>query len=174
MSEKLVQELAESINRLAATDPAGSKVGERVNEVFVKVGQIKTATAEREVAPAKREMVVDNPTVVEQIDRMRSAAAVPAANYGRVVSILDGLRHAALLAARPQNAAVRPRIAEIVRKMAGVFKDIDTVQDLNKPLEQIEKAVHGLYGDQSKNATFYFERRGKGNHGAEGGGAAEE
>jgi len=164
MSGKLVQELVESINRLAATDPAGPKVGERVNEVFAMVGQIKSATAQRVVAPARSETVVDNPSVIEQIDRMRSAAVVPASRYGRVVSILDGLRHAALLASRPQNAVVRPRIAEIVKKMAGVFKDIDTVQDLDKPLEQIEKAVHGLYGDQAKNSTYYFERRGKGHH----------
>jgi hypothetical protein len=165
MSEKLVQELVESINRLAATDPQGPAVGERVNAVFTKVGQVKSATAEREVAPAKSETVVDNPTVVEQIDKMRSAAAVPAANYGRVVSILDGLRHAALLASRPQNAAVRPQIVSIVKKMAGVFKEIDTVQDLDKPLEQIESAVHGLYGNQSDNSCYYFDRRGKGHHG---------
>ena len=165
MSDKLIQELAESVNRLAATDPTGPTVGDRVGEVFTKIGQIKTATAQREVAPAKSETVVDNLTVVDQIDKMRAAAVVPASNYGRVVSILDGLRHAALLASRPQNAAVRPQIASIVKKMAGVFKDIDTVQDLDKPLEQIEKAVHGLYGDQGKNATFYFERRGKGHHG---------
>jgi hypothetical protein len=36
MSEKLVQELVESINRLAATDPQGPAVGERVNAVFTK------------------------------------------------------------------------------------------------------------------------------------------
>lgn len=163
MSEKLVQELVESVNRLAATDPTGPKTEERSREVFAMAGQLRAALT-REVAPAKSEFVVNNPTVVDQIDRMRAAAVVPAANYGRIVSILDGLRHAALLAGRPQNAPVRPRIAEIVKKMAGVFKDIDTVQDLDKPLEQIEKAVHGLYGDQSSNSCFYFDRRGKGHH----------
>ena len=165
MNEKLVRELVESINRLAATNPTGPAVGARANEIFAKVNAVKTASVRREVAPARREIAVDNPSIVDQIDKMRSAAVVPASNYGRVVSILDGLRHAALLAGRPQNAAMRPQIASIVRKMAGVFKDIDTVQDLDKPLETIEKAVHGLYGDQSKNSCYYFDRRGKGHHG---------
>lgn len=176
MSKQLTQELVESVNRLAATDPTNDVVGNRVQEVFLNVKKIREAsdpTSDRPVAPTHSEFVVENApaeSIIDQIDQMRSAAARPAANYGRMISILDGLRHAAALAQRPQNAAVRPRIAEIVNKVAGVFQQVDTVQDLDKPLEQIEKAVHALYGNQSANSTYYFDRRGKGNH---GGGAAE-
>jgi hypothetical protein len=108
------------------------------------------------------ENLLGNSEIVNQIDAMRSMAATPASNYGRILSILDGLRHASVLASRPQNASIRPRLAQIVNKVAGIFKEIDTVEDLNQPLEQIERAVHSLYGNQSANSTFYFDRRGKG------------
>lgn len=172
MSDKFVQEVVESVHRLAATDPSSSSVEARAREVFAKVAQLKTP--ERKVAPARSETQVDNPSIVQQIDKMRSAAAMPAENYSRVVSILDGLRHAAVLAERPQNATVRPRIAEIVKKVAGLFAEVDTVKDMDKPLQQIEKAVHGLYGNQSSNSTYYFERRGKGGHSSGEGEAAAE
>lgn len=173
MSAK-IDELVESVNRLAATDPTGPKVSDRVKDVFTKVGcfcetplveapvEPSTVQPERPMAPLKSEFVVDNPTMVESIDQMRSAAAVPMANYNRIVSILDGLRHAAILAGRPQNAAVRPRIAEIVKKVAGIFKEVDTVQDLNKPLEAIEAAVHRLYNNGKLNdpKTYDFGNYG--------------
>lgn len=172
MSDKLNQ-VIKSVNRLAATDPSSPSVEERARELLASVGQFKTAleptpapAPEREVAPARSEFVVDNPSILDEIDQMRSAAAKPAERYGRVIAILDGLRHAAVLAGRPQNAAVRPQIAVIVKKVAGVFAEVDTVQDLDKPLEQIERAVHGLYGNQSSNSCYYFDRRGKGGHGS--------
>jgi hypothetical protein len=168
MSDMTVKELSESIHRLAATELDDSKLEERVREVITKVSQLKTAVVtvspQRHITPAKTSFNVENLSVIGQIDEMRRAAVGPAENYGRVVSILDGLRHIALLAERPQNVAVRPRIAEIVKKVAGVFAQVDTVQDLNKPLEQIEKAVHSLYGNQSSNSCYYFDRRGKGHH----------
>ena len=170
MSDKL-NAVIKSVNRLAATDPSGPGVEERARELVASVGKLKSAVdadpaPERKVAPAKSEFVVENPSVLEEIDLMRSAAAKPAERYGRVIAILDGLRHAAVLAGRPQNAAVRPQIAAIVKKVAGVFAEVDTVQDLDKPLEQIERAVHGLYGNQSSNSCYYFDRRGKGGHGS--------
>ncbi len=109
-----------------------------------------------------REDEVDH--LKEQISKLHSAASVPLKNYQRVLSILEGLKTATELASRPQNAALRPKIAGVIEKVAGVFSEVDTTEDLDKPLEAIEKAVHGLYGDQSKNSTYYFDRRGKGHH----------
>lgn len=167
-------ELVESINRLAATDPNGSMVDERVMEVLSKIAQVRTAldpapsapsappTSQPEPAPT---VTIEEPaSVIDQIDAIRSAAAAPAERYNRVVSIMDGLRHAALLAQRPQNAAIRPRVASIVEKIAGVFAEIDTVKDLDKPLEQIESAVHSLYNGGKLNSpkTYMFEQRGVG------------
>jgi hypothetical protein len=100
----------------------------------------------------------------EQVKRLKSAAEPAARNYARITTILAGLQRACEIAKRPQYAAVRPKIASIVEKTAGVFAEIDLVSDLNKPLEAIEKAVHSLYGDQSKNSTYYMDRRGKGHH----------
>jgi hypothetical protein len=175
MNDKL-NEVVKSVNRLAATDPAsGSSALERARELVANVNQLKASVAQdaapaaappRDVAPANSEFVVENPSVISEIDRMRSAAVKPAEKYGRIILILDGLRHAAVMSERPQNIAVRPRIAEIVKKIAGVFADVDSVQDMDKPLEQIERAVHSLYGNQSANSTYFFGRRGKGGHGA--------
>jgi polyhydroxyalkanoate synthesis regulator phasin len=110
----------------------------------------------------------------DQISKLQQAAELPAKNYIRISEILKGLYRAAQAAERPQYAALRPRISTIVEKLAGVFAQVDTVQDLDKPLEAIEKAVHGLDGDQSKNSTYYFDRRGKGhNSGGEDGGASQ-
>lgn len=154
-----IKNLVESVNRLAATDPNSDHVQSRVDEIMKTASAVKTAaTATKETA------------VIGQIDKMRSAAVVPASNYGRVVRILDGLRHAAVLAQEPQNEPVREQIASIVNKVAGVFAEIDTVQDLDKPLAEVESAVHALYGKQfgeqgqSSNKMSYFERRGKGFH----------
>ena len=99
-----------------------------------------------------------------QISKLQMAAEIPANNYMRVVEIFKGLSRAAQACERPQYAALRPRIAAIVEKVAGVFSEVDTVQDLDKPLAQIESAVHSLYGDQSKNNTYMFNRRNKGHH----------
>ncbi|KKL50105.1 hypothetical protein LCGC14_2308870, partial [marine sediment metagenome] len=83
----------------------------------------------------------------------------------RILAITDRLRDVWTTASKPHNAAVRPRVARLVQQVAGVFAEVDTVKDLDKPLEQIEKAIHGLYGpDQSANSAFYFGRRGKGHH----------
>lgn len=154
-----LDEVVKAVHRLAATDENGPGVEQSV------LGLRSAVAAISGTVPAVPARKADMDSVQQQIEAMRSAAATPAVNYKRIVDILDGLRHAAILAKRPQNAAVRPKIAAITEKLAGVFAEVDTVQDLNKPLEAIEKAVHGLYGDQSKNATFYFERRGKGHHG---------
>ena len=77
----------------------------------------------------------------KQVQRLKAAAAVPARNYSRIVSICDGLREVAVAARRPENAAVRPKLAGIVKRVAGIFSEVDTVDDLD------------------------FERRGKGHHG---------
>lgn len=167
-----IHELVESVNRLSATDPTSCCVGDKVNEVLLKVKQIRNEDSfdsydecclneapkviPQNLAPAGQ--------IIDKIDSMRSSAARPASNYSRMVSILDGLRHAAMLSQRPQNASVRPKIAAIVNKVAGIFSQVDTVKDLDKPLEQIEKAVHSLYGNQSLNGTYYFDRRGKGHN----------
>ena len=100
----------------------------------------------------------------DKVKDLYAAAQEPAKAYGRVLAITAGLGRAVEIARRPQNAAIRPRLAKIVEKVAGVFAEIDTVKDLDTTLEQIEKAVHSVYGDQSKNSTFYFDRRGKGHH----------
>jgi hypothetical protein len=98
-----------------------------------------------------------------EISRLKSAAETPANNYKRMVSILEGLHRAAVACGRPQNRHLTPRVRDITVKVAGLFQEVDTTEDLNKPLEQIEKAVESLYGDQSKNSTWYG-LSGKGHH----------
>jgi hypothetical protein len=106
--------------------------------------------------------------LLDQLKKLHRAAEIPSKNYGRILAISAALGRAVQIARRPQNAEVRPKIASIVKKVAGLFAEVDTAEDLDKPLSEIERAVHGLYGDQSSNKTFYFDRRGKGHHGDHG------
>ena len=150
---------------LAETDPQSDAVGRTVQNLQNQVGLLNELAREDKNSPWGADSMKDDVAFIgEQIKKLRSAAAVPASNYRRIVEITDKLREAWHVASKPQNAQVRPRVARLIQQVAGVFAEIDTVHDLDKPLEQIEKAVHGLYGDQSRNDTYYFGRRGKGHH----------
>jgi hypothetical protein len=170
MSQSRIQIAATAVataQRLAQMDPQAEAVGRTVDELESNIALLrseveKPAGEKNSFGDHSRKVDIEN--LGNQIDKLRSAAFVPASNYKRIVSILTGLKNACVAAQKPQNAALRPQIATIVEKVAGVFAEVDTVQDLDKPLEAIEKAVHGLYGDQSKNSTYYFDRRGKGHH----------
>lgn len=158
----------EHARRLAQMDPQDEAVERTVDGLEAQIallkGDVEKPAGEKgSFGGQSRKDDIEH--LGEQIDKLRSAAFVPAANYRRILNILSGLKEACVASRRPQNAALRPRIAQIVEKVAGVFSEVDTVQDLDKPLEAIEKAVHGLYGKQDSNATFYFDRRGKGHHG---------
>src|SRR5271163_2208540 len=157
--------------RLAESDPQSEAIQRTVDELQAQVkwlGQIEKPTGYKNKGEfgsfGENSMKDDISFIGEQVKKLKSAAEPAARNYTRIVSILAGLQRAVEIAKRPQYAALRPRIALIVQKTAGIFQEVDTVEDIDKPLEQIEKAVHGLYGDQSKNSTYYFDRRNKGHH----------
>ncbi len=166
--ESGLKQLVATAHRLAETDPQSEAVQRVVDELQAQVqwlGQIEKPTGYKANEDfGANSLKNDISFIGDQVKRLKSAAEPAARNYNRIVSILSGLQRATEVAKRPQYAALRPRIALIVEKVAGVFKDVDTVEDLDKPLESIEKAVHGLYGKQSDNATYYFDRRGKGHH----------
>ena len=157
--DQVMQAIIASSRRLSETDPRDPGCLDGIRELDRQVTMLATVVGQPRQAP------VDPAQLGEQIEKMRAAALTPAANYRRIVSILSSLKEAHVLASRPQNRPMMPKLASIVAKVAGIFSQVDTIEDLNKPLEQIEKAVHSLYGDQSKNSTFYFDRRGKGHHG---------
>lgn len=154
MSEK-VKELVKSVHRLAATDPESEHVEAAVNSVSDALESLESVGETSDIQ-----------AVEQSIDSMFTAASVPARNYRRMAGILQNLKGVCVAARKPQNASVRPRIAAVVQKVAGLFAEVDTAEDLDKPLSEIEKAVHALYGpNQSSNSAYYFERRGKGHHG---------
>ena len=67
------------------------------------------------------------------------------------------------VASRPQNIKMMPRVAEIVKKVAGAFSQVDTIQDLDRDLSEIEAAVHKLYSQsQSLNDFAMFGRKNRG------------
>ena len=171
-----LRQLVATTRRLAETDPQDDAVARVVDELHKQVqwlGQIEKPTGYKANEDFGANSLKDDIAFIgEQVKRLKSAAEPAAKNYQRIVSILAGLQRATEIAKRPQFAAMRPRIAQIVQKVAGVFECVDTVEDLDKPLETIEKAVHGLYGDQSANSTYYFDRRGKGHHEGDDGGAS--
>jgi len=160
-----VKKLAVTVRRLAQSDPQDAAVSETVDEMHAGIDLLTKGVEKPAGAPGsfgEKSLQDDASFVADQISKLKAAAAVPAKNYARIFNVLAGLQKAAEIAKRPQYAALRPRIATIIEKVAGLFAEVDTVADLDKPLEAIEKAVHGLYGDQSKNSTFYLDRRGKG------------
>ncbi len=168
-----LKKVVAAVKRLAETDPQSEAVKETVNvlkeEAKLLGGEVeKPAGYPGSFGEHSNEQ--DVAFLKEQVSKLHSAATVPAARYARILAITAGLHRALQASQKPQYAALRPRIAKIVEKTAGLFAEVDTVADLDKDLESIEKAVHSLYGDQSKNSTFYFESRGKGHHSKSEGG----
>lgn len=152
--EKSLQTVIENVHRLAATDPVGDGVSNSVKTLFDSVNSLKAEV------PAQ----TDSSSVIEQIDLMRSLVASSMNKHEKMMNILNGVRKAAELLQLPVNESMRPRVASVVQKIAGIFAEVDTVADLEgKSLEQIEKAVGSLYGNnQSLNKNFYFTRAGRG------------
>jgi hypothetical protein len=162
------KKIAASVARLAQMDPQDSAVDRTVqelkSEVSLLTGEVEHPAGYKGSFGEASEKD-DVAAIGEQIKKLQTAAQIPARNYARMSSILVGLNRAHEASVKPAHAALRPRIAKIIEKVAGIFAECDTVQDLDKPLEAIEKAVHSLYGDQGKNGTFFFDRRNKGHHG---------
>lgn len=162
-----IKNLLATAKHLAEMDPQDEAV-QRVVQNLQAQTSLLNEQAREDRSWGQSSMKDDVAFIGEQVKRLKSAAEIPAKNYQRILQILSGLDKTCQLAARPQNVKVRPKIAAIVEKLAGVFAEVDTVADLDRSLSEIEKAIHGLYGDQGKNSTFYFERRGKGHHSDKG------
>lgn len=160
-----VKNLVLASRRLAQMDPQDEAVARTVSEMQDNAKLLGELARDDKASPwGEQSMKDDIDSIGDQIKRLKAAAAMPAANYRRIYNILATLERAWSVASLPQNAVARPKFASAFKKVAGIFAEVDTVQDLSKPLDAIEKAVHGLYGDQSKNSTYYFDARGKGHH----------
>lgn len=154
------------VARLANMDPQDEAVKATVEGLQDQVGLLNEQAREDKDSPWGSQSMKDDVSFIkEQIQKLKSAAAIPASNYRRIYEIASNLERAWDHASKPQNVGIRPQLQAAVAKVAGIFAEVDTVADLDKPLEAIEKAVHSVYGDQSKNSTFYFQRRNKGHHG---------
>jgi hypothetical protein len=165
-AETAIKNITAASRRLAEADPQDEAVQRTIDELQSQVSLLNEL-ARVDSGFGQDSMKDDAEFIGEQIKNLKAAASAPARNYAKIVSICDELREVVLASRRPENAAIRPKLATIVKQVAGVFSEVDTVDDLDKPLAQIEKAVHALYGDQSSNQSPYFERRNKGHHGKE-------
>lgn len=114
------------------------------------------------LAPAPEAPAPAQVDIATELRTMREAAVTQMARYRKIAALLETMESVHAESLRPQNAAVRPKVASAVAKIAGVFAEVDTVEDLDKPLEAIQKAISSLYGDTSKNSSYYFSRREKG------------
>lgn len=163
----LIQNIRTAAAKLAQMDPQDEAVARTVEGLQEQIALLsrvdKPAGDKNSHGKGMREDDVS--FMKDQISKLHQAAIVPLKNYRRIASITESLARVVDLSSRPQNAAMRPHVAKVIEKVAGVFREVDTVEDLEKPLEQIEKAVASLYGDQSSNSSLFFERRGKGHHG---------
>jgi hypothetical protein len=162
-----VTKVIAAVRKLAQTDPQDEAVSETVDvlqaEAKLLGGEVEKPAGFKG-SFGEHSVQQDQDFLKDQISKLHSAAMAPASRYQRILAITAGLHRALMATEKPQFARIRPRIAKIVEHVAGLFAEVDTVADLDKDLEAVEKAVHGLYGDQSKNSTFYFDRRGKGHH----------
>lgn len=101
-----------------------------------------------------------------QIARLHKAAVTPAKNYSRIISIASGLDRAAVMA-RNSGPDMQRQIASLIQKVAGIFAECDTADELaSHSLAEIEAAVHRLYnnGKQNDPHTYDFVQRGAGHH----------
>lgn len=161
-----VKKVIAAVKKLAQTDPQDEAVSRTVDVLKAEADAIEASEQPggHSGSFGEHSQSEDAEFLKDQISKLHAAATVPAARYQRVLAITAGLHRALQATEKPQYAALRPKIARIAARVAGIFAEVDTVKDLDKDLEAIEKAVHSLYGDQSSNSTFYFDRRGKGHH----------
>ncbi len=168
LNQNSIKQIVATVQKLAEMDPQDEAVARVVKNL-----QDQAHVLSKEIEhPAgfkgsfgEKSLKDDLEFIKCQVDKLHTAALGPYNNYRRIAAICAELKRVVSIAERPQYASLKPKIATIVEKVAGVFSEVDTVQDLDKPLEAIEKAVHGLYGpSQSLNNAYYFERRSKGHH----------
>lgn len=165
MHENQVRSVVASVRKLAQMDPQDEAVAATVQEMEQQISLLSEQSRDAQKGSVSQNSMKDDMEFIrDQITKLHSAAIVPAQRYQRILNICAGLKRAAMIAERPQYAAIRPRIAAIVTRVAGAFAQVDTVADLDKPLEAIEKAVSSLYsnGKQNDPSTYNFQARGKG------------
>jgi len=152
-----ISRISSLIQQLASTDPKNPEVEVITNMLVTELGSGHTASDSM------------NPDVLlGQIKKLHTAAVVPAANYAKIANITAGLARLVEISRRPQNSKMRPRVAQIVSRLAGIFSECDTADELSShSLLEIEEAVHKLYsnGTLNKPSTYNFQTRGKGHHG---------
>jgi hypothetical protein len=154
--ETIKQILASSV-KLAESDPQDEAVARAVkgleSQVSILRDQMKGSRSW-----SKDSMQSDIDSLGNQISRLKKAAEIPAKNWKQIVNITEGLHRAAIIASQPQNhnPETISKLKEITAKVAGLFQEIDTTDDMaGKSLSEIEAAVAKLYGDQSNNKSFY-------------------
>jgi hypothetical protein len=58
----------------------------------------------------------------DQVQRLQVAAATPARNYTRILSIASALDRAVQVASKSEDQAMKAKIASIIQKVAGIFR----------------------------------------------------
>lgn len=179
-----VRNLVASVKKIAEADPQSAGVSALVEGLEAQLDALETQVeALGDMAPAAEapeseeasetpEAPAEEPaeapstetasTVFGQLASLRRAAEAPLKNYQRIVALCTSLERVANIASRPQYAAARPHVAACVQKLAGIFSKVDTVEDLDKPLEQIESAIHSLYKNPNDPSTYNFSAKNKG------------
>jgi type I site-specific restriction endonuclease len=162
--QESVKILVASTQRLAEMDPKDDAIARSVKNLEQQVSMLREQLKGSR-SWSKNSMEHDIEFLQEEIKRLRSAAEIPLNNWKRINTIIEGLQRVAALASRPQNSELAPKIKELTIKIAGLFQEVDTSADLDRPLEQIQDAVSKLYGpDLNDPMAYMFEKRNKGHH----------
>ena len=168
--EAIVSDLVASSRRLAEMTPESSHddaVKRTVDGMKNQVDILREQMGEAQKGSfVKDSMKDDIGTLKDQMKILNSAAERPARNYQRIISIIAGIDRLLDASSRPENASLRPQVISVATKVAGIFAEVDTADDLDKPLEAIERAVHKLYNNGKMNdpKTYNFSQSGRGHH----------
>lgn len=151
-----VKQILASTVKLAESDPQDDAIAKTVkglqDQVSILRDQMKGSRSW-----SKDSMQNDMDFLGNQISRLKKAAEIPANNWKKILNITEGLHRAVVIASKPQNHSPETvsKLKSAIAKVAGLFQEIDTTEDLNRPLAEIEAAVAKLYGNLSDNSSFY-------------------
>jgi F0F1-type ATP synthase alpha subunit len=168
--ESIVSDLVASSRRLAGMTPESSQeeaIKRTVDGMKRQVDVIREQMGEAQKGSFVKDTMADDIDALKhQMQVLHHAAERPARNYQKIISIIAGVNRLLDAVSRAENAHLRPRAVQVATKIAGIFAEVDTAEDLDVPLEKIETAVHKLYNNGKLNdpKSYNFSQTGRGHH----------
>ena len=128
----------------ATSDAIQGQIEQIKNQVDIMQEQRSQAVPDSQT---ERMLTEDIDIAKADIAELKGVASDDAKNESKAVSNVE--------------AKNRNLLANILDKIASIVDEVDIAStSATKTLEQVQSEVDKIYGDQSKNETYYFKRRG--------------